>query len=169
MEIQSSKDYRHKMELKKGVKTILLERGLWKSSLNLQSARELLSMQEDFKAEREWLEQIVTNAGCEILWFPKFHCELNPIELVSGFIKGYFRRNCTFSYKDLSEQVEPFMKQIPLQYIASYYGHCEKFMEGYKQGLTGYLLDFAIKRYASHRPFPTNLTKNLSLKNKGIQ
>ncbi len=53
------------------------------------------------------------------------------------------------------------MKQIPLQYIASYYGHCEKFMEGYKQGLTGYLLDFAIKRYASHRPFPTNLTKNL--------
>lgn len=125
----------------------------------MQSARELLSMEEDFRAEKEWLEKIVTGAGCEILWFPKFHCELNPIELVWGFIKGYFRRNCSFSYKDLSERIEPFIKQIPQNYVASYYKHCEKFMEGYKQGLTGYLLDFAMKKYASHRTFPKNLVK----------
>jgi transposase len=130
---------------------ILTERGLWDNSLKKKTASELLSEQTDFKMEREWLAQILGHAECQILWFPKFHCELNPIELVWGFIKAYFRKNCSFSYKDLLQKIEPFMNT---KYFAAYYGHCQRFMDGYKHGLTGNLLDFPVKKYRSHRTFP---------------
>ena len=46
-----------------------------------------LSVQDDFKNEKPLLQLIIEGAGHTCLFLPKFHCELNPIELVWGQAK----------------------------------------------------------------------------------
>ena len=45
----------------------------------------LLSQQEDFTDQPSMLETLIKGAGHECIFLPKFHCELNPIEMVSKF------------------------------------------------------------------------------------
>jgi len=44
---------------------------------------QLLSQQEDFMNQESMLETFIQGAGHECLFLPKFHCKLNPIEMVS--------------------------------------------------------------------------------------
>jgi hypothetical protein len=43
----------------------------------------LLSQQEDFMNQPSMLELLTKEKGHECIFLPKFHCELNPIEMVS--------------------------------------------------------------------------------------
>ena len=43
----------------------------------------LLSQQEDFMNHPSMLELMIKEKGHECIFLPKFHCELNPIEMVS--------------------------------------------------------------------------------------
>jgi hypothetical protein len=49
--------------------------------------RRILSLQPDFLAEKPLLQVIIEKAGHKCLFLPKFHCELNPIEMVWGQAK----------------------------------------------------------------------------------
>ena len=42
----------------------------------------LLSKQDNFVNQTSMLETVITEAGHKCLFLPKFHCELNPIEMV---------------------------------------------------------------------------------------
>jgi len=42
----------------------------------------LLSQQADFRDQPSMLETLIKAAGHECIFLPKFHCELNPIEMV---------------------------------------------------------------------------------------
>ena len=44
---------------------------------------QLLSKQDDFANQVSRLEILIKEAGHECIFLPKFHCELNPIEMVS--------------------------------------------------------------------------------------
>jgi hypothetical protein len=46
----------------------------------------LLSQQDDFMNQVSMLETLIKEAGHECIFLPKFHCELNPIEMVNYFI-----------------------------------------------------------------------------------
>lgn len=48
----------------------------------------ILSLQSDFANEKPLLKRIIEEAGHVCLFLPKFHCELNPIELFWSFIKN---------------------------------------------------------------------------------
>jgi hypothetical protein len=43
----------------------------------------LLSKQDDFANQVSMLKIVIKEAGHECIFLPKFHCELNPIEMVS--------------------------------------------------------------------------------------
>jgi hypothetical protein len=43
----------------------------------------ILSKQDDFANQVSMLEIVIKEAGHECIFLPKFHCELNPIEMVS--------------------------------------------------------------------------------------
>lgn len=43
----------------------------------------LLSQQDDIKNQTSMLETLITEKGHHCIFLPKFHCELNPIEMVS--------------------------------------------------------------------------------------
>ena len=77
----------------KGIQTILTERGLWKSNLRLFCgvkktivtnddccARHILAAQEDFKVNKPLLQEVIESMGHKVIFYPKFHPELNFIE-----------------------------------------------------------------------------------------
>jgi len=43
----------------------------------------LLSQQDDFKNQPSQLENLIHSRGHYCIFLPKFHCELNPIEMVN--------------------------------------------------------------------------------------
>jgi len=47
----------------------------------------VLSLQEDFRTEKPLVQSIIEDAGHVCLFLPRFHCELNAIELLWGFAK----------------------------------------------------------------------------------
>jgi hypothetical protein len=81
----------------KGLQDVLVERGFNVSGLREKCApvclventgccmARLLSQQEDFLNQPSMLEAVIKEAGHECIFLPKFHCELNPIEMVSYF------------------------------------------------------------------------------------
>ena len=48
----------------------------------------LMSQQDDFVNQPSMLETLIKDAGHECIFLPKFHCELNPIEMVPFSIKS---------------------------------------------------------------------------------
>jgi hypothetical protein len=49
--------------------------------------RKVLSEQADFRAEIPLLQLVIKRAGHLCYFLPKFHCELNPIEMCWGCVK----------------------------------------------------------------------------------
>jgi hypothetical protein len=47
----------------------------------------VLSLQEDFANEKPMLQHYIEGRGHICMFLPKFHCKLNPIEMVWGFMK----------------------------------------------------------------------------------
>ena len=78
----------------------------------------VLSQEPDFTGKKEWLTEVVNAAGFNIIFFPKYHCELNFIEMIWGWVKGHHRRTCTYNYADLKKRLpETFLDVIPLAFI----------------------------------------------------
>ena len=61
----------------------------------------ILEAQPDFLQEKSMLENIITAAGHEVIFYPKFHCELNYIEYYWCAVKRYTRANCQYSFTEL--------------------------------------------------------------------
>ena len=62
----------------------------------------VLSNEPDFKSQKSWLSETVEkHPGCQRLFFPKFHCELNFIEMVWAWAKAHHRSTCTYQYYNL--------------------------------------------------------------------
>lgn len=54
----------------------------------------VLSLQEDFVNEKPMIQHYVESRGHVCMFLPKFHCELNPIELLWGYAK--YREFCSY-------------------------------------------------------------------------
>lgn len=79
----------------KGLKRVLSERGFDVSKLRAKCSpvcpvdsvgccmARLLSQQDDFKDQKSMVEDVIERCGHLCIFLPKFHCELNPIEMVS--------------------------------------------------------------------------------------
>ena len=161
-------------KIPKGARTILQERGLWSSIAGRKVLRchdcaegkspegaiyccaiRCLSHQEDFKNSKEWLQEIAEKHGCSLIFFPKFHCELNFIEMIWAYLKNRLRRQCTYTFKELFDNVGQELLNIPLDFIRKVERRCFRYMDGYRLDLQGPLLDFAVRKYKSHRRIPT--------------
>jgi hypothetical protein len=79
----------------RGLKSVLEERGYDVSKMKAKCSpvcpfenttccmARLLSKEEDFINQPSQLETLISGAGHICIFLPKFHCELNPIEMVS--------------------------------------------------------------------------------------
>ena len=77
-------------------------------------ARRIISLQPDFLAQRSELETIIEKAGHKCIFYPKFHCELNFIEMYWGATKKYTREHCDYTWSGLQKTVPEALDSIPL-------------------------------------------------------
>lgn len=150
--------------LQKGIKRILMERGLWPSrEMRLDDARALLDIQPDFASQKEWLEETVQQSGHKIIFYPKFHPEFNWIEMYWGATKRYTRRHCTYSFKDLDYMLPGALKVVTIATMRRFARKTFRYISAYRSGraLTPQQIEHAMKQYSSHRSIPLSILETL--------
>ncbi|PCH35242.1 hypothetical protein WOLCODRAFT_36273, partial [Wolfiporia cocos MD-104 SS10] len=147
----------------KGLQQVLEERGFDVSLLrakctpvcpfeskNCCMAR-LLSQQDDFANQPSMLETVIKDAGHECLFLPKFHCELNPIEMYWGWCKYRYREVIKKSFNEAKEVAQEKLNSCPVDTIRRFINKSWRFMDAYRHGLTGKAAAWAVRKYRQHR------------------
>jgi len=78
---------------------------------SLEYLREVISNHKAFD-QRSNLEILAEQYGIMILFWPKFHCELNPIESVWCFIKQFIRKRTDRTYDEMVRLIEEAKMQF---------------------------------------------------------
>jgi hypothetical protein len=155
----------------KGIRRVLLERGLMGNRENLNficsdcdhnilngNARcccvKILSSQPDFKNQKIWIEEVLDTYDIKVIFYPKFHCELNFIELMWSRLKATLRAECSFNFAELKLRLPNALETFSIPFTKKVLRHCLRYMQGYRRGLTGQLLRYAVKKYRGHRVLP---------------
>ena len=86
--------------------------------------------QSDFLAQREWPREVIENAGHKIIYYPKYHCELNYIEMVWAYLKAYVRRRCTYSFNALVNLIPTALISINVEFVRRALRKCLRYMDG---------------------------------------
>jgi hypothetical protein len=114
-------------------------------------ALQILEAQDDFKNEVSLLETVIRQVGHEVIFYPKFHCELNYIEYYWAELKRYTRANCKYTFTELEKTVIEAMDSVELKTIRRFAMRSKRWMMAYMNGLTEEQRAFAEKKYRSHR------------------
>lgn len=153
----------------KGIKQILKERGLWPAEgLRLDCrpsdgqstscrpeggccARNVLAAQRDFCEQKGQLREELEARGQVVLFLPKFHCELNPIEAYWCQAKWYCRENCDYSFSGLRVLVPESLASVSNSSILGFWKRVYRIIDTYQAGVTYGTEDFKNRVYKSHR------------------
>jgi hypothetical protein len=72
----------------------------------------LLQQQPDFQEQKALLQEIIDEAVHLMLFYPKYHCELNWIERYLSVTKPVTRAEYSYSFKPLREHLDKFLGSI---------------------------------------------------------
>jgi hypothetical protein len=114
-------------------------------------ALHILEVQRDFQEEKSMLEHIITAAGHEVIFYPKFHCELNYIEYYWAALKKYTCDNCKYTFPELEKTVLVAMDLVSLITIRRFAERSKRWMMAYMNSLTEEQRAYAEHKYKSHR------------------
>jgi hypothetical protein len=118
----------------KGMSKILVERGLGDIAKRRAECpqkcddkvtncccRRALSCQPDFEARDSIIENLARELGSKVIFLPKFHCELNPIEQCWGHAKQHYRKLPASSTEaKLEENMLAAVDSVPEDMIRRY-------------------------------------------------
>lgn len=156
----------------KGVERVLRERGLWpknRKRLDGQNlvlkcgkkcesemeggccAKVLLSHQLDFMEQKGFVQEEVEMRDHEVLFYPKFHCELNFIEMVWGHAKWVARENCTYKIAGLRETIPKALASVDSGMSLRFFNHCLRILHTYQEGEIYGTASFKEKVHKNHR------------------
>lgn len=114
-------------------------------------ALRILEAEDDFIHEVSLLETVIQQSGHEVIFYPKFHCELNYIEYYWAALKRYTRENCKYTFLELEKTVLDAMDSVDLRTIRRFAMRSKRWMWAYINGLTEEQRAYAEKKYQSHR------------------
>lgn len=158
----------------KGMKQVLVERGLWRDKLTMACkdkcniaataccATRMLDLQPDFKEQHSLVQEVIEEAGHLCIFLPKFHCELNFIEFFWGAVKRYLRENCDYTFETLKTNLPKALDSVNITTIRKWEHRMVRWMDAYREGLGAKDAQFKVKqfsshKYASHRRVPETL------------
>ena len=135
----------------KGMKKVLAESGVDTSKMRCREMRELLKTYPDFQGQKTILEDHIEQSGHICIFYPKFHCELSPIERVWCQSKKHTRAyaNCTIT--QLRKIFPEGLDNVTLQLMKKFFRTCRDYEKAYREGGTGREVEERVKIYKSHR------------------
>ena len=116
----------------KGMKIVLQERGIDTTGMKCKDMRDLLKTFPDFKGQKTILENYIEGRGHICTFYPKFHCELSPIER-----EGTITR--------LRKIVPQGLDSVTLEQIKKNFRTCRDYERVYRE------VEGRVKMYKSHR------------------
>ena len=160
----------------KGIKTILMERGLYQVSLRSKCKgkceshatnccnKRILELQPDFKEQKSLVQEIIDSAGHLCIFLPKFHCELNFIEFFWGRVKKYLRDHCDCTFETLKENMPRALASVELRSIHLWEHRTHRWINAYQSGLGTKdaqlkVQQFSSTKYKSHRRVPETVAQ----------
>jgi len=154
----------------KGMRQVLLERGLWNNKLHMQCkkcpddadaccAKRIIELQPDFQAQKSLVEEVIEAAGHICLILPKFHCELNFIEYFWGAVKRWLREHCDYTFSTLQTNMPLALASVDKLLIRKWQNRMLRWVDAYKTGLASkdaqmHVQAFSSRKYTSHRRVP---------------
>ena len=76
-------------------------------------ARAIHSAQHDFLAQKSRLGEIIEAAGHLVMFYPKFHCEINWVEYYWRSCKLYARKHCNYTLASVYKVVLDALESVP--------------------------------------------------------
>ena len=118
-------------------------------------ARQLLSVQPDFQAQRSQVQEVIENHGHLCIFLLKFHCKLNPIEYFWGAVKKYLHDHCDYTFETLKENMPKALASVDVSIIQKWEHQMCQWMDVYRDGLDASAAQLKVRqnsscKYASH-------------------
>ena len=78
--------------------------------------------------------------------------------MIWGQAKAYHRTTCTYNDQALRDGLPVTFDEImPIAFLRRALDHRFRFMDGFRKGLIGPVLEYAVKKYKSHRRLSSSL------------
>ena len=137
----------------KGMKIVLQERGINTDGMVALKMREILNQYEDFSNKKTILEEMIEARGHLCMYYPKFHCELNPMERCWCHAKKHTRAHANGSIVRLRKIVPESldMYSCSQELIMKFMRKARDYLRAYREGSTCWNVDEKVKSYKSHR------------------
>ena len=107
----------------KGLKMILLERGLWRVAIKKDDALALLLQLYDSDPTKlsSILDENFKRLGVGLDFVPKYHPEFSFIDMYCGYFKRKVRTECDYEWEYLLVQVKEALDSAPLLFMRRAY------------------------------------------------
>lgn len=79
------------------------------------------------------LETLIKKAGHECIFLPKFHCELNPIEMYWGWVKYHYREVPKKNFAEAKDVALRYLNACPADVIRRFINRSWRFMSAYRK------------------------------------
>lgn len=117
----------------RGLKDVLLERRLFREGMVKEDMVEVLAMEPDFRSQLTVVQEIAAKRGHRVLYSPKGHCELSPIEFGWKWAKDrLYGQNLTAA--ELAKRFPGELDKIPMSVVRSWFDHCRAYLRAYEGG-----------------------------------
>ena len=118
----------------KGMRTILQERGVDTTGMTAKDMRNVLKIFPDFKGQKTILEDYIERRGHRCVFYPKFHCELSPIERVWCQSKRHTRAYADGTITKLRKIVPEGLDSVTVEQIKKYFRTCTDYEKAVLEG-----------------------------------
>ncbi|KIK82077.1 hypothetical protein PAXRUDRAFT_77717, partial [Paxillus rubicundulus Ve08.2h10] len=105
---------------------------------------QLLSQQDDFINQVSVLETFINKAGHLCIFLPKFHCELNPIEMYWGWCKYQYHEVSKPNFVAAKQAAVEILDSCPVEVLRRFINRSFRFMSAYHLGLSGKAAEWAV-------------------------
>ena len=117
----------------------------------------VLAAQEDFKADKPLLQEVIESMGHKVIFYSKFHPELNFIEQYWDAAKRYTQQHCDHTWNGLKETLPSAFDSISQQTTRKYALRSNVLWIAIGRNLRDDRQNLPLKNIRAHRTVPEPL------------
>jgi len=111
----------------------------------------ILRSERGFASQKGLIQEALEYQNQKVVLFPKFHCELNPIESYWCKAKWYARENCDYILDGLREMIPKALDSVEKKSIRGYFARTFRIVKAYRDNVTYGTEEFKGRVQKTHR------------------